>query len=91
MDTHKKQHAVDLVHPDTGEVQAFTVNNTAKDIKKMVKKIQRKPPGEVRFCYEAGVCGFTWAMLHKWQRRRAGDIPQTQDVSLATTDESAFC
>ena len=59
MDTHKKQHAVGLVYPDTGEVQAFTVNNTAKDIKKMVKKIQRKAPGDVRFCYEAGVCGFT--------------------------------
>jgi transposase len=59
MDTHKKQHAVGLVYPDTGEVQDFTVNNTAKDIKKMVRKIQRKAPGEVRFCYEAGVCGFT--------------------------------
>ena len=24
----------------------------------MVKRIKRKAPGEVRFCYEAGVCGF---------------------------------
>lgn len=59
MDTHKKQHAVALAYPDTGEVLVFTVKNTVKDIKKMVKKIQRKTPGEVRFCYEAGVCGFT--------------------------------
>jgi len=58
MDTHKKQHAVALAYPDTGEILVFTVKNTAKDIKKMVKKIQRKAPGEVRFCYEAGVCGF---------------------------------
>jgi len=59
MDIHKKQHAVALVSPDTGEIQLFTVKNTAKDIEKMVRKIQRKAPGEVRFCYEAGVCGFT--------------------------------
>lgn len=58
MDTHKKQHAVALAYPDTGEILVFTVKNTVKDIKKMVKKIQRKAPGEVRFCYEAGVCGF---------------------------------
>jgi len=59
MDTHKKEHAVALVDPDTGEVEAFTVKNTVKDITKMVKKIQRQAPGVVRFCYEAGVCGFT--------------------------------
>lgn len=59
MDTHKKEHAVALVYPDTGEVEAFTVKNTVKDITKMVKRIQRKAPGAVRFCYEAGVCGFT--------------------------------
>ena len=59
MDTHKKQHAVAWADPDTGEIQVFTVQNTVRDITKMVKKIQRKAPGEVRFCYEAGVCGFT--------------------------------
>jgi len=59
MDTHKKQHAVAWADPDTGEIQVFTVKNTPKDIQKMVKKIQRKAPGEVQFCYEAGVCGFT--------------------------------
>jgi transposase len=59
MDTHKKQHAVALAYPDTGEVQVFTVKNTVTDIKKMVRKIQRRAPGQVRFCYEAGVCGFT--------------------------------
>ena len=25
----------------------------------MVRQIARKAPGEVRFCYEAGVCGFS--------------------------------
>lgn len=59
MDTHKKQHAVAWTHPETGQIQVFTVKNTPRDIAKMVKKIQRHTPGEVRFCYEAGVCGFT--------------------------------
>ncbi len=37
----------------------FTVRHTVKDISKMVKKLQRQAPGEVQFCYEASVCGFT--------------------------------
>ena len=45
MDTHKKRNAVALAYPDTGEVQVFTVKNLATDIKKMVKKIQRKVLG----------------------------------------------
>ena len=59
MDTHKKEHIVAVVYADTGELKVLTVRNTVKDINKMVKKIQRQAPGEVHFCYEAGVCGFT--------------------------------
>lgn len=58
MDTHKKQHRVALVYRDTGQMQEFTVNNSAKDITKMVKKIKRDAPGPIHLCYEAGVCGF---------------------------------
>ena len=59
MDTHKKEHTVAAVDADTGELAVWTVRNTAKDISKMVKKLQRQAPGQVQFCYEAGVCGFT--------------------------------
>ena len=59
MDTHKKQHAIALHHPGQEEVVEFTINNTIRDIKKMVKKIAKQAPGQVEFCYEAGVCGFT--------------------------------
>ena len=59
MDTHKKEHTMAVAKPDTGELKVFAVRNTAKDITKMVKKVQRQAPGEVHFCYEAGVCGFT--------------------------------
>lgn len=58
MDTHKKQHQVAWVHPETAEVQEFTVPNTVREIKRMVKKIRKQSPGEVHVCYEAGICGF---------------------------------
>ncbi len=59
MDTHKKQHTIALHYPSQEEIVEFTINNTVRDIKKMVKKISKQAPGEVEFSYEAGVCGFT--------------------------------
>jgi transposase len=59
MDTHKKEHKVALHYPADEEIFRFAVKNTAREIKKMVKKIKKKAPSEVKFCYEAGVCGFT--------------------------------
>jgi transposase len=59
MDTHKKQHNLALYYPGQEEIVELTINNTLRDIKKMVKKIKRKAPGKIEFCYEAGVCGFT--------------------------------
>ena len=58
MDTHKKEHTIALHYPGQEEIARFTVRNTAKDIAKMVKKIARQAPGDIKFCYEAGVCGF---------------------------------
>ena len=63
MDSHKKQHSVAVVYPRTGEIDQWTVLNTQKDVAKMVKKIKQQARGEVRFCYEAGVCGF---VLKRW-------------------------
>ena len=59
MDTHKKQHKVALHYPCQEEILEFTITNTVRDINKMVKKVTKEAPGEVEFCYEAGVCGFT--------------------------------
>jgi len=59
MDTHKKQHRIALHYPYHEEIVEFTINNTVRDIKKMVNKIKKHAPGKVEFCYEAGVCGFT--------------------------------
>jgi transposase len=70
MDTHKKQHAVAVLDCHSGEIRQFSVRNTLKDVSKMVKKIARQASAEIKFCYEAGVCGFTLqrrieAMGHK--------------------------
>ena len=59
MDTHKKQHKIALHYPCQEEIVEFAINNTVRDIKKMVNKIKKQAPGKIKFCYEAGVCGFT--------------------------------
>ena len=59
MDTHKKQHRVALVYPNNALSTEFSVKNTPAEIRKMVRRIKKNAPGEVKFCYEAGVCGFT--------------------------------
>ena len=59
MDTHKKQHRIALHYPGHEEIVEFSINNTIRDIRRMVKKISKQAPGQIEFCYEAGVCGFT--------------------------------
>jgi transposase len=58
MDTHKKEHKIALHYPGQEEIVNLTVRNTSSEVSKMVRKILRKSPGKVQFCYEAGVCGF---------------------------------
>jgi transposase len=58
MDTHKKEHKIALHYPGQEESVSLMAKNTSSEISKMVRKILRKAPGEVQFCYEAGVCGF---------------------------------
>ena len=59
MDTHKKEHKVALHYPGNEQIVQFVIKNTARDIKKMVNKIKKQAPADIKFCYEAGVCGFT--------------------------------
>jgi transposase len=59
MDTHKKEHKVALHYPCNEEIVRFVVKNNVRDIKKMVSNIKKRTPADLKFCYEAGVCGFT--------------------------------
>ena len=58
MDTHKKSINVAMLIPGEAKVIAWTVANEPKALKRMVRKIEREAPGEVRCCYEAGPCGY---------------------------------
>jgi transposase len=58
MDTHKKEHHVALHYPGQEEIVRFAIKNTAREITKMTQKVIKQAPGDVEFCYEAGVCGF---------------------------------
>jgi hypothetical protein len=46
-------------YPCHEEIIRIVVKNTARDIKKLVNKIKKQAPAHVKFCYEAGICGFT--------------------------------
>lgn len=81
MDTHKKQHQVAWVHPDTGEIQEFAVANTPREIERMVKKLRKQAVGEIHLCYEAGVCGF---VLQR-QLQKLGCVCQVIAPSLVPT------
>lgn len=59
IDAHKKEHAIYILYPGDEKGIEFTIPNQPQEIRRMVKKIQRQAPGEIRMCYEAGPCGFT--------------------------------
>lgn len=59
MDTHKKEHKIAVTFPGDRNIVEFVIKNTSDDIRKMVNKIKKHSSAEVKFCYEAGVCGFT--------------------------------
>jgi transposase len=58
LDTHKKEHAVALLLPGVDDPEVWTIPNTKRDVRRMVRRILARAPGRVMFCYEAGVCGF---------------------------------
>jgi len=57
LDVHKKSINVARLHPD-GQRDAWQLENNAKLVKRLAKKLAREAPGEVRCCYEAGPCGY---------------------------------
>jgi transposase len=58
LDTHKKEHAVALLLPGAEDPEVWEIRNTKRDVRRMVRRILKRAPGQVTFCYEAGVCGF---------------------------------
>jgi len=63
MDAHKV--AIKLVVLLAGETKGVErqLSNEKAAVRRMVRRVQRLAPGEVRFCYKAGPCGYA---LQRW-------------------------
>jgi transposase len=58
LDAHKGSISVAVLLA-SGKREEWQVANERGAVKRMVRKILREAPGETRFCYEAGPCGYS--------------------------------
>ena len=58
LDAHMRMLQVAMLLPGKDIPIEWQVANENGAIRRMVKKIRREAPGEVRMCYEAGPCGY---------------------------------
>lgn len=59
LDTHKATIQVAMLLPGGVAPLEWQVANEPAAVRRLARRIQRAAPGEVRSCYEAGVCGYT--------------------------------
>ena len=59
LDAHKETIQVAMLVPGGAAPVEWQVANEPAAVKRLARKVQRAAPGEVRSCYEAGVCGYT--------------------------------
>jgi transposase len=63
LDAHKESISVAILLPgETGAIEMKCTNDRGS-VRRMVKKVKRQATAEVRFCYEAGPCGYA---LQRW-------------------------
>jgi transposase len=63
MDAHKVAIKLAVLLPGESKPVEWQLANEKAAVRRMVRKVQRMAPGEVRFCYEAGPCGYA---LQRW-------------------------
>ncbi len=63
LDAHKESDNVAMLLPEEMKPVEWQVANERATVLRMVRKVRRQAPGEVRFCYEAGPCGYA---LQRW-------------------------
>jgi transposase len=56
-------HVAAIYYPGSEHPVMLDVSSAEREVRKMVRRAIKKAPGEVLFCYEAGVCGFALARL----------------------------
>ncbi len=65
LDAHKAAINVAMLLPEKTVAVEWECTNEKAAVLRMVRKVKRAAPGEVRFCYEAGPCGYA---LQRWIR-----------------------
>ena len=65
LDAHKVAINVAMLLPGESRPVEWQTSNDAAAVRRLVRKVQRAAGGEVRFCYEAGPCGYA---LQRWIR-----------------------
>jgi transposase len=58
LDAHKKAIALAMLLPGEKQPLTWETPNEPAAVRRMVRKVERQAPGEVRFCYEAGSLGY---------------------------------
>jgi transposase len=67
LDAHKVAIKVAVLLPGESKPVECQFENEKAAVRRLVRKVQRLAPGEVRFCYEAGPCGYA---LQRWIREQ---------------------
>ena len=55
IDAHKKEHVICILYPGDPHGHLVRIPNQPREVRRLVKKIVKRAPGEVRMCYEGGV------------------------------------
>src|SRR5258708_5542835 len=63
LDAHKVEDHVAMLLPGDNRPVQWQCANERGAVRRMVRKVMRQAPGGVRFCYEAGPCGYA---LQRW-------------------------
>lgn len=58
IDAHKEMNSVAVLPPDRTGPVVWDFPNEPAAVRRLVRKLERDAPGEVRICYEAGPVGY---------------------------------
>src|SRR5262245_5605487 len=70
LDAHKLENQVALLLPGESKPVEWDCANERTAVRRMVRRVLRQATGEVRFCYEAGPCGYA---LQRWIREAGAE------------------
>jgi transposase len=58
IDAHKRTLVIAVIHPGKTLLEELEIDNDERSIRKLVRRLVKNAPGEIRICYEAGTCGY---------------------------------